>query len=680
MIYSFNAKFIYKVNYNMVESMGLNFGYSWLIGGAQGSGIERGASVFINAIASAGYYIFGKREYYSNIMGEHSYYYVRFDKKPVRSHVEKYNILAAYDAETVFRHSVEGLPGSAIIYNSMHKNVRLSEIPTIEKRLRNDISKRLGVEANKLTLGMILDEAERNGIKVFPIDYNQILNEIFKKTGESLSDLTRMNNVIAVASSLAILKLNFDHFIKGVVKTFGSKKGVVELNKMAGELAYKQVESKGYDKEFKLKLDSLENSNKRYIINGNQAVAIGKILSGCRFQTYYPITPATDESNFLEAHENVEIKDEVANLINEEKELLQTQGSIVVMETEDEIAAITMATGAALAGARASTSTSGPGFSLMVEGLGWAGMNEVPVVVTLYQRGGPSTGMPTRHEQGDLRFAIHAGHGEFPRIVLAPGDIEEVLHDTVRAFNYAERYQLPVVLLLDKYLANSVKLVENLELNKIKIDRGFVLNEGDLLKLKQEGKEYKRFEFTENGISPRIFVGTKGAVFWNTGDEHDELGHITEDPVIRDKMMEKRMNKLITASNEIPFEVKLNYFSSVKPALTLVSWGSNKGVILDLMELLKEEGIEVEFIQARVLNPFPSNEFKQLLEGKTWVDIENNYSAQFAGLVKENTGLKPDYYIVKYNGRPISLDELYIAVKRILKNEAPTRQVLRGGA
>jgi Pyruvate:ferredoxin oxidoreductase and related 2-oxoacid:ferredoxin oxidoreductases, alpha subunit len=655
------------------------FGYSWLIGGAQGSGIERGASVFINAIASAGYYVFGKREYYSNIMGEHSYYYVRFDKKPVFSHIEKYNILAAYDAETVFRHSLESLPESAIIFNSMHRNVRLSEIPTIEKRLRNDISKRLKIEPNKLTLQMILEEAEKNGVKIFPIDYNAILNEIFRKTGESLSDLTRMNNVIAVASSLALLKLDFDSFVKGVIKTFGSKKNVVELNRMAGELAYQQVESKGYANEFKIKLEKLGNKNKRYIINGNQAVAIGKILAGCRFQTYYPITPATDESNFLEAHENVELSDYAAQAINEEKEHLQSQGSIVVMETEDEIAAITMATGAALSGARASTSTSGPGFSLMVEGLGWAGMNEVPVVVTLYQRGGPSTGMPTRNEQGDLRFAIHAGHGEFPRIVLAPGDIEEAIYDTIRAFNYAERYQLPVILMLDKYLANSVKSVENLDLTKNKIDRGFILSENDILKLKQEGKEYKRFELTDNGISPRIFVGTKGAVFWNTGDEHDELGHITEDPVIRDKMMEKRMNKLITAYNEIPFDVKLNHFQAIKPAITLVSWGSNKGVILDLIEILKGEGIEVEFIQLRLLNPFPSNELKQVLEGKRWVDIENNYSAQLAGLIKENTGLAPDYYIVKYNGRPISLDELYIAVESILKGEAPIRQVLRGG-
>jgi|BEDMetMinimDraft_2_1075160.scaffolds.fasta_scaffold01284_4 2-oxoacid:acceptor oxidoreductase, alpha subunit len=660
--------------------MSKNFGYSWLIGGAQGTGIERGASIFINSVAAAGYYVFGKREYYSNIMGEHSYYYVRFDKKPIRSHVERYNILAAYDAETIFRHSTEALPEAAIIYNSLLKAVRLSEIPTIEKRLRNEISKKFNLEPNKLNLSLILEEAEKNGVKAFPVDYTEILTTVSKKTGESLSELTIMNNIIAVASSLALLKLDFEVLVKAISKTFGNRKRVIELNTLVSELAYNQVNSKGYSNEFNLSLPKLENNSKRYILNGNQAVAIGKLAAGCRFQTYYPITPATDESNFLEAHENIEIKEEISNLINEEKEFLKTEGSIVVMETEDEIAAITMATGAALAGARASTSTSGPGFSLMVEGLGWAGMNEVPVVITLYQRGGPSTGMPTRNEQGDLRFAIHAGHGEFPRIVLAPGDVEEAFYDTIRAFNYAERYQLPVILMLDKFLANSVKTIEKIEANKVKIDRGTILKEDELLKLKQAGKEYKRFEFTENGISPRVFVGTNNAVFWNTGDEHDELGHITEDPIIRDKMMEKRMSKLLTASKEIPMEEKLNYFPATKPEITIVSWGSNKGPILDLIELLKDEGIEVDYIQVRILNPFPANELRGLLEGKRWVDVESNYSAQLAGLIRENTGLKPNYYIVKYNGRPISLDELYIAVKRTITSEAPTRQVLRSGA
>jgi 2-oxoglutarate ferredoxin oxidoreductase subunit alpha len=316
----------------------------------------------------------------------------------------------------------------------------------------------------------------------------------------------------------------------------------------------------------------------------------------------------------------------------------------------------------------------------MVEGLGWAGMNEVPVVVVHYQRGGPSTGLPTRTEQGDLRFVIHAGHGEFPRIVLASGDIEEAFYDTIRAFNYAERYQLPVILLLDKYIANSVITLEGLDTKRIKIDRGFVMTEKELLKLKEIGEQYKRFKFTESGISPRVFAGTKYAVYWATGDEHDELGHITEDPVIRQKMMEKRMGKLSLIEKEVPIEERISYFKAENPDLTIVSWGSTKGTIIDLIETLDKEGYKIEFLQVRMVHPLPSNFISSVLANKNWLVIENNYSAQLAGLIREKTGLFPRYQIVKYNGRQISLDELYIAVKRVLEGKAPERQVLEGGA
>ena len=247
-------------------------------------------------------------------------------------------------------------------------------------------------------------------------------------------------------------------------------------------------------------------------------------------------------------------------------------GGILVVQTEDEIAAITMATGAALTGARSATSTSGPGFSLMVEGLGWAGINEVPIVINFYQRGGPSTGLPTRHGQDDLRFAIHASHGEFPRIILCSGDIEECFYDAARAFNYAERYQTPVIHLIDKALANSNKSYKMFNPGLVKIERGELLNEGDVA-----GKSYKRFEFTETGISPRLPLGTAGAVFWNTGDEHNELGHVTEEPDMRTRMLEKRMKKLETADKEIPIDERVNFFGNKDAPVTIVSWGLAKG-------------------------------------------------------------------------------------------------------
>jgi 2-oxoglutarate ferredoxin oxidoreductase subunit alpha len=247
-------------------------------------------------------------------------------------------------------------------------------------------------------------------------------------------------------------------------------------------------------------------------------------------------------------------------------------GGILVVQTEDEIAAITMATGAALTGARSATSTSGPGFSLMVEGLGWAGINEVPVVINFYQRGGLSTGLPTRHGQDELRFACPASHGEFPRIILCSGDIEECFYDAARAFNYAERYQTPVIHLIDKALANSNKSYKMFNPNLLNIERGELLKEGDVA-----GKSYRRFEFTETGISLRLPLGTPGAVFWNTGDEHNELGHVIEEPMMRTRMLEKRMKKLETADKEIPIDERVNFFGNKDAPVTIVSWGLAKG-------------------------------------------------------------------------------------------------------
>lgn len=656
-------------------------GKSWLIGGAQGTGIERGASIFITALALYGYKVFGKREYYSNIMGEHSYYYVRFDENTVRSHVEYFHVLAAYDAETVFRHSLEGVEGSAIIYNKAHKDIKVTAIPTIEERLKNSIIERLKKRGLGITLEDVLKEASMKGIKVFPIDYAFILNKVSARTGEGLSELARVNNVIAVSSSLALMGYDLNSLIEAISIVFGRRKSVVELNRVVAEETYKFIKENGYDNDFSIKLRKLSKQGKYIVLNGNQAVAIGKLVAGCRFQTYYPITPATDESFFLEENEVIDLEPTQEDFpLGQEKKILEETGSIVVFETEDEIAAITMATGAALTGARASTSTSGPGLSLMVEGLGWAGMNEVPVVIVHYQRGGPSTGLPTRTEQGDLRFVIHAGHGEFPRIVLASGDIEEAFYDIRRAFNYAERYQLPVIHLMDRYLANSIITLENLDLKGIKIDRGLVLKEEDLLKMKLEGQQYKRFALTDSGISPRVFAGTKNAVYWATGDEHDEFGHITEDPVLRSRMMEKRMKKLDLIEKEVPIEERINHFKVSNPDLTIVSWGSTKGTILDLIEILNNEGYKIEFLQIRMVHPLPSEYVKQALQGKKWVCVENNYSSQMLGLIKEKTGLEASNTIVKYNGRQISLDELYISVKRILEGKAPYRQVLEGGA
>ena len=330
-----------------------------------------------------------------------------------------------------------------------------------------------------------------------------------------------------------------------------------------------------------------------------------------------------------------------------------------------------MMIGAALTGTRSSTSTSGPGFALMTEAIGWAGINEVPIVITLYQRSGPSTGLPTRHGQDDLLFAVHAGAGDFPKIVYASGDIEESFYDTGRCFNYADVFQIPVIHMMDKFLSSSVVTCKRFEPQKISIDRGKLLD-------KIEG-EYKRFAFTDDGISPRSRLGLDNGVFWNTGDESDEYGHISEDPVERIMMMDKRMSRLDLALKRIPDEEQVVSFGVHKH--TIISWGSTKGPILDAISMLKKEGIDIGFVQIKLIHPFPTDIVKSLLkDAKIIIDIEANYSGQLGQIFKQNVLKDIDYSILKYSGRGMTSTEIYDSLKKIIENKADKREILSHGA
>ena len=640
---------------------------SWVIGGAQGSGVDSAANIFSRACAGAGLHVFGKREYYSNIKGEHSYFTVRVSDRPVHSHIDEINMLVSFDAETVFRHFEHVTNGGAIIYDPDNAAILIDEVPTIDDYAAARIKKTLQEAGLGLKVEDALEHAKSRGITVFSIPFFQILQEFAQKANDpALGKLTRMVNVMALSASMAIMEFDSNVLARAIRFIFRAKPKVAELNVNAAAHTYDYAKSKFAGGSFAYRLKGKPIDSSMIIVQGNQSSAMGKMVAGCRLQTYYPITPASDDSEFLESNEILDLYDS------------GKKGSTVVIQTEDEIAAITMAIGSALTGARTATATSGPGFSLMAEALGWAGINEVPVVISLYQRAGPSTGLPTRHEQGDLQFAINAGHGEFPRIVLASGDIEESFYDTIKVFNFADRYQMPVIHILDKAIANSVTTCKNFEANKIAIDRGSLVHtvtEAD----KGVAGNYLRFKLSDNPVSPRVVLGTKDAIFWNTGDEHTEEGHITEDPELRVQMMDKRMDKLDIALKEILDEDKAISYGSGD--IVIVSWGSTKGAILDAMEKLATEGIKVRFVQIRLMSPFPSELIKSMLkDAKTVVDIEMNHTGQLAALVRQNIQRDFDYQIVKYNGRPMSLDEVYNAVKRIVAGKnAPRRQVLKVG-
>jgi 2-oxoglutarate ferredoxin oxidoreductase subunit alpha len=643
-----------------------------MIGGAQGSGVDTSANIFGRAAAQGGLHIFGNREYYSNIKGEHSYFQVRLSRKKVRSHLNTVDLLATFDDETIVRHAGEVRKDGGIIYDPVLGGNEIKDMPTIETNVLRRIYADLDKNNLPHTVDGVLEEARRRGVHVYPIPYLDILKKVGEKFGEnSLSSLTKMVNVMAVAASFALVDYPQDQVNEALKRQFRAKPKVVEINTAAVTAAYDYVREK-YNGGFGFKLGPNPTTEKRIFVRGSSIVGIAKILAGCRLQTYYPITPASDESEYLEAHENIELNGIMAD------EAKTLQGSMVVVQTEDEIAAITMAVGGALTGTRSSTSTSGPGFSLMAEGLGWAGMNEVPLVVTLYQRGGPSTGLPTRHEQGDLKFALNIGHGDFPRIVLASGDLEEAFYDVTTAFNYAEKYQVPVIHIVDKAMANSDLSYQMFDPSRSKIERGSLLT----------GKvgngvddEYPRFKLTANGVSPRPPIGAEGGIYWNTGDEHDENGHISEDPENRVKNMDKRMGKLDLAAQEIPLEEKVHFFGPKDAPITIVSWGSTKGAILDAMDSLQEEGISVNFLQIRLISPFPTEYVKEVLfHAKKVINIEMNYTGQLGGVIREMTCFPVEQYVVKYNGRPMSQEEIHDSVKEIAEGTAPKRVVLTNGA
>ncbi len=439
---------------------------NWMAGGPQGSGVDSASTIFGRACGYGGLYVFGRREYHSNIKTMHSYFHQRVSKQPTLANISDVNLLAAFDAETIVRHVDEVVSEGGIIVDSRDLNVNaLNGIPTFSEEYKEQIRAFMKENSIGETVSDFLNYAKKKNIQVYPVPYLDLLEQIGKAVKiEKISTLSKMINVLTIGISFALLKYDKKLVEDAIKATFHEK--IVAMNLTAVDYAYDYAEKNLNVNSFKHKLEKLDNSEPRIFLTGNQAVAMGKVLGGCRVQTYYPITPAADESEYLESHQILKTR--------------KGEEAIVVIQTEDEIAAVNSASGACLAGARAATSTSGPGFSLMAEGLGWAGNNEVPLVITYYQRGGPSTGQPTRHCQQDLRFAIHAAHGEFARIILASGDIKECFFDAAEVFNLAEKYQVPVIHLLDKAMANCSQTYPVFDYANVKIDRGEIVGEKEL--------------------------------------------------------------------------------------------------------------------------------------------------------------------------------------------------------
>jgi len=636
----------------------MNNELTWMIGGPQGSGVETAANIFSQVYSKMGYHVFGKREYYSNIKGEHSYFAVRISDKKIRSSITGTNILIAFDAETIFRHADDVLKDGIIVYDSDIEKSKVTDVFTLENDFRKRLLGFLESKNKHDSVKDMLELASENGVKLFSVSFRTILSDLSTQLDNPrLKGMIRMFNVLGVSFSLGILRSPTNLIHDAIESIFSRKKSVAEINKQAATFAYNYAAAKFSNSDYSFKKRQVESDT--MLVQGHYGTSLGKMVAGCRFQSYYPITPASDESEFLERNEILEV--------NEDR-----PGSTLVVQTEDEISAIGMSIGASLTGTRSATCTSGPGFSLMAESLGWAGINEVPLVITLYQRSGPSTGLPTRHGQDDLLFAINAGHGEFPRIVYASGDVEESFYDTINCFNYTDVFQVPVIHMMDKFIASTVTTCKKFQSNQVKIERGKLLE-------KIEADDYQRFAHTDDGISPRSKLGLENGIFWNTGDESDTYGHISEDPVNRVQMMDKRLERFTQILENIPKDEQiLSHFTG---DLTVISWGSTKGPIIDAIEMLKNEGINIGFIQLKLLHPFPKETLESLLKDcKTLIDIESNQTAQLGSLIKQNMLKEPDYYVLKYTGRAMTCNELYDSLKKIVNNNAERKEVLTYGA
>lgn len=502
------------------------------------------------------------------------------------------------------------------------------------------------VALDDVSLSVHADELKEQAIVIYDptlVEVPAAANYIGIKYAEVAANLGQpaiMANAAAAGAAWALLSddlIAVETVLSEVFKNKGQD--IVDGNIQCARAGFNIVRSRFNPQ---VQLEKPEQCESFMVIKGNEALPCGALAAGLKFMSAYPMTPSTGVTEFIALHSE--------------------QCGVVMEQAEDEIAAVNMVIGAAFCGVRAMTATSGGGFALMTEALGLAGSAEIPIVVIDAQRPGPSTGLPTRTEQGDLLFAVYGGSGDFPRAVLAPGDVEEAFYVMGTAFNLAEKYQMPVIVLSDQYLADSYQTVASLDPTKITINRGDIVTETE------STVDYLRYRFTESGISPRLYPGVGEGLVVSAGDEHDEAGHLIEDAHMRTKMMQKRMQKLNAAAAEALEPV---IYGNTKPELMLIGWGSTKGVIREAVDLLSAQGCAAMAIHLPQVYPLSTKlrEYWEMPSKK--VIIENNYSGQLQKLLSMELSVTPDFWIRKYDGRPFFAQEI---VDQLVGGEANGRK------
>lgn len=574
---------------------------SWKVGGQQGEGIESTGEIFSMAMNRLGYYLYGYRHFSSRIKGGHTNNKICVRPTQVRTIPDDLDILVAFDQETIDVNYKELTEKSIILADAKFSPVAPEDC-------------------------------------IAPM-YIVPFTEVAAELGTSL-----MKNMVAIGATSALLNLDKAVFQEVVDEIFGKKgQEVVEKNMQAIQQGFDTMAEQLGDRLGEWELVPADGQHRLFMI-GNDAIALGALAAGVRFMAAYPITPASEIMEYMI------------------KKLPLFGGAVI--QTEDEIAAATMAIGSNYGGVRAFTASAGPGLSLMMEAIGLSGMTEQPLVIVDTQRGGPSTGLPTKQEQSDLMQMIYGTHGEIPKVVIAPSTGEEAFFDTIQAFNIAEELQLPVIILSDLQLSLGKQTVEPFDYSKIEIRRGNLVNNEEIPEA--EDKSYfKRYEVTEDGVSPRVLPGTKHAIHHVTGVEHDETGKPSEAASNRKAQMDKRMKKLQHINFNEPVYVNAPYDEA---DILFVGFNSTRGVLEELQQTLIEQGMKVNHAHIRLIYPFPSKEVQPLVaNAKNIVVVENNATGQLANILKMNVGGHDKVInVLKYDGTPFLPLQLEKQVKELL--------------
>ncbi len=566
----------------------------WKIGGEAGFGIMSAGTMLCRTFSRMGYCSLATNDYPSLIRGGHNVVTVRIATEQVFAMNKDVHILVCLNKAAFDKHKSELSEGSLVVFDPKDYEVQQADV--------------------------------QSGVTLLPVP---LKDTVGKMSADSL-----MRNTMALGLTVALLGAPFDRLASVIADQF-RKKGeeIVKQNTLIARSGFDYVQ------EHFAKIDAMHlappiNPEKLLVMNGSEALGVGAVRAGLKFAAIYPMTPINSLITFLADH--------AASL------------KLVYKQPEDEIAGINMAIGASVAGVRSMVATSGGGFALMVEGLSLAGMVEAPLVIDLGMRAGPATGMPTYTEASELRFAIHAGHGEFPRIVLAPSDITEAYTLAVDAFHLADKFQVPVFLLTDKYLNESQwSIGESVFATPVSIRRGKRLDNSS----QAAGDPFRRYAAdTPDGVSTMSTPGTKNGVYWANSYEHDETGHVTEDAAGRSLQVQKRLRKAaaIEKASLPPF-----VYGDEDAQITFVSWGTTKGPIREAMRILTSQGKKSRLIHFSWLFPFPSQKVTELLSPVTrLVCVEQNATGQLAGLIREHTGILMKEKILKFDGRPLYPEEI----------------------